>query len=892
MIEKNDISIDYCSLVQYSPDYLYILDTEGIILDVNTYALQRLGYKKEELIGKSITALFTPEYQKEFPKRIKKLKDCGYYFAEADIITRNKEIINVECKATAHHNHQGEIERIIVFEHDITAHKIVQKDMREAEKKLGERLKELNCLYEISELAREKDSPLDDLFKNVIELIVRAMQFPETACARIVYKNKEYQSSKFRETSIKLSADIVVDNKARGKIEILYLEDIPLADEGPFIKEERKLINSIAWQLGELIEYRTAMSDLKESRDLYRNLFENAEVGMYQLRLDGSEILAVNKKFTEIIGYSKEELQGMPSSMKWAYPEKRDEMVSIIEKNGQVHDYEYSIKTKTGETKEIMTSVKYYTDKGYIEGSIVDITERKRMLEDLRISEERKRLLLETIINGVQENDLSGKITYVNPSYLKLYAYKDENEVVGRKYIWDDLKDENSRQYLKDYLQKIIIEQPNPTPYNSEDITKDGRTINVRIDWNYLRGQDGEITGFTSVITDITETKQQQEALSKSEETYKALIQNLPQKIFIKDKKSIYISCNDNYASDLNIKREDIAGKTDYDFYPIELAQKYRDDDAKIMSTGEIAEIEEAYMKNGKEYFIHTSKVPLKDSEGKVTGIQGIFWDITERKRADDELRVKTEELECTNKELESFAYAASHDLKAPLRAINNLVSWIEEDMKSDMKKETREKVSLLHSRVNRMDKLLDDLLLYARIGKVERKTEVVDVRKVIEDIIDLLDPPKGFKIDLLGDMPVFETEKVNLEHVLENLIDNAVKHHDRKEGHIKISIKDIDCCYEFTVADDGPGIDKKCHGKVFQLFQTLKPRDEVEGSGMGLALVKKIIEAYGGYLILDSEPGRGTSVQFTWPKRKEMKYGNSDTACCDCERNDNRKRV
>ncbi|MFC1478342.1 PAS domain-containing protein [Candidatus Margulisiibacteriota bacterium] len=531
---QDDTRIECCSLVQYSPDFLYILDTEGKILEINPNALQRLGYKKEELIGKSITSLFTPESQKEFPRRIEKLKANGYYVGESDLIKKNKEIINVECKATAYQDHQGEIVRIIVFEHDITTHKLAQRDIKESKRKLGERVKELNCLYEISELAREKDFPLDELFNSSIEIIIRAMQYPGNTCARIVYGNKEYKSENYKETDWKLSSLIVVDNKERGKIEVFYGEDLPAEDEGPFVEEERKLINGIAWQLSESIEYRKTIIDLKESRDIYQNLFENAQVGMFRSKIDGSEILAVNTRLSEIGGYSKTELLGMPAAITWADPEKRQEMINMLKEKGEVHDYEFTILTKNNELKEVMASIKLYPEKGYMEGSVIDITERKKAEEELRTSEEK----------------------------------------------------------------------------------------------------------------------------------YRILLQNLPQKIFIKDKESVYITCNDNYARDLGIKKEDIAGKTDYDYYPKELARKYRDDDVRVMKMGQPIELEEEYIENNEKRFVQTCKVPLKDETGQVTGIQGIFWDITDRKKAEDKLWAKTEELTNINKDLECIVHRSQADGK------------------------------------------------------------------------------------------------------------------------------------------------------------------------------------------------------------------------------------
>ncbi|MFC1478343.1 PAS domain S-box protein [Candidatus Margulisiibacteriota bacterium] len=893
--KNEEISIECCSLIQYSPDLLYILDTKGNILETNPNVVKRLGYTKDELIGSSILKIFTPESKKSFKDKLSQMLEKGYYKAESDLLTKKGEIIHIECEGTAYKNEKGEIERIIVFEHDITNRKKIENELQQKTSDLKERVKELKCLYNITDLANDISNTKDKLFQKALQFIPAGWQYPDITCARIVFNKQEYRSKKFRETAWKQCRDIFIGKQKEGVLEVYYLEERPESDEGPFLKEERNLINAIAVQIGETIE-------------------------------------------------------------------------------------------------------------------------RKRAIDDLQESEGKKRLLLETIINGVLENDLNGRITYANPAYLKMYGYKKSEEVVGKKHIWDGLKDKEAIKILKDYFNDVIREQPDPVPYHSQEVTKDGQSIDVRVDWNYLRDANGKLTGFTSIITDITESKKAEEKLNQSNELYSDLANTQPMGIYrirvlsgkivnsaargrpkmppyvfefandrfceifrqtrqaieetpgiitdlvYEDDKSDWIEINSEASRKLipfkwegrfivdkelvwlhleslprklksgdviwtgicfditdrkrneallqesekrfkelanllpqpvwetNIKGEfiytnragyEILGYTMEDLNKgIHIGDVIAEEDrkraeinfSKVMSNEDIENHEYFCLKKDGTRFpalIYSTSVI---HEGNLTGIRGITLDITERKKAEDELRAKTEELEYMNRELESFAYAASHDLKAPLRAVNNLASWIEEDLRDVMKKDTKEKVELMRSRVSRMDKLLDDLLVYARIGRIERKTEKVDVQKVIQDTVDLLSPPKEFKIEIVTDVPVFETEKVSLEHILENLIDNAIKHHDREDGCVQIAVKDIDCCYEFTVSDDGPGIDKKNHSKVFQLFQTLRPRDEVEGSGMGMAMVKKIIETYGGYLILDSEPGRGTSVQFSWPKKINAK--------------------
>ena len=233
-----------------------------------------------------------------------------------------------------------------------------------------------------------------------------------------------------------------------------------------------------------------------------------------------------------------------------------------------------------------------------------------------------------------------------------------------------------------------------------------------------------------------------------------------------------------------------------------------------------------------------------------------------------EELERTNADLARSNKDLEHFAYVASHDLKAPLRAIDNLAGWIAEDLGDDLEGEPRRNLQLLQGRVKRMEGLLDDILEYSRAGRVNGPIVDVDTNLLISDVVDMIHPPAGIAITVPSAMPRLKTAKGPLQQVLGNLIVNAIKHHDRVEGRIEVTAQDKGRVYEFAVADDGPGIPPEYHERVCQMFQSLKPRDEVEGSGMGLAIVKKLVEARNGSLTIDSRDGaRGTTFRFEWPK-------------------------
>ena len=273
--------------------------------------------------------------------------------------------------------------------------------------------------------------------------------------------------------------------------------------------------------------------------------------------------------------------------------------------------------------------------------------------------------------------------------------------------------------------------------------------------------------------------------------------------------------------------------------------------------------------KDGSEFPVEVGLNPIETEDG--IKVLSAITDISARVQASLKLAEHHEELERSNKELATFAYIASHDLKSPLRGIFQISQWIEEDLRNGDSGSIPSHMNLLRGRLRRMEHLLDDLLAYSRAGRIEGGLSQVSIGALAQNIFEMHAPPDGFKLTLGDDLPIFTTLVTPLEQVLRNLFTNAIKHHDRSVGTINLSwhIRDKHY-YEFIVTDDGPGIPTQYHDRVFVMFQTLRPRDEVEGSGMGLALIKKIVETYGGSTSIQSDGIRGTSVHFTWPIRIE----------------------
>lgn len=256
-----------------------------------------------------------------------------------------------------------------------------------------------------------------------------------------------------------------------------------------------------------------------------------------------------------------------------------------------------------------------------------------------------------------------------------------------------------------------------------------------------------------------------------------------------------------------------------------------------------------------------TASVPI-DFQDEVGQLAGSFNTMVTR------LREAHDELERSNQELTAFAYVVSHDLKAPLRGIANLSEWLEEDLAGKLGKDQREQIRLLRGRVGRMDALINGLLEYSRVGRVRTPVIDIDMESLLVRVIDTVNPPDQIRVHVTTPMPTCRADELRLSQVFQNLIDNAVKFHPGPQGKVEVTCRDAGDNWEFSVSDDGLGIEPRYHKRIFQIFQSLHPRDDAESTGIGLALVKKIVEDQGGNVwVVSDKPGQGATFKFTWPK-------------------------
>jgi signal transduction histidine kinase len=314
--------------------------------------------------------------------------------------------------------------------------------------------------------------------------------------------------------------------------------------------------------------------------------------------------------------------------------------------------------------------------------------------------------------------------------------------------------------------------------------------------------------------------------------------------------------------------------------YPEDLP-KANEEIRKALETGEFNTDWRIVRPDGEIRWMNARAKIFYDGEGKPAYMVGINMDITERKAIESDLKRQARELERLNaslvntgqllsqrnQELDRFVYVVSHDLKAPLRAIANLSEWIEEDLEGQLPEDSRRQMELLRNRVGRLVSLIDGLLVYSRVGRTEVRAETFAVGHLLEEVIDSLAPPAIVSIEIGAGMPTLTTKKLLMAQVFSNLIGNAIKHNDRPDGKISISVTPRGDFYEFSVRDNGPGIPAEHHERIFGIFETLNSRDKKESTGIGLSIVKKIIDTEGGTIHVESAVGKGATFRFTWPE-------------------------
>jgi PAS domain S-box-containing protein len=480
--------------------------------------------------------------------------------------------------------------------------------------------------------------------------------------------------------------------------------------------------------------------------------------------------------------------------------------------------------------------------------------------------------LLESTEAGFYGMDAAGMCTFINRAGARMLGF-EVHELIGREL--HAAVHHHHRDGTPYPLEECPIFQACRAGVvaaadNEVFWRKDGTPVSVEYSTSpIIEGSD--LNGAVVAFADVTERLKAQRALAESEERKAAVLRSTLDSIISMDADGYVTEFNPAAEETFQYTRKEAVGRP---LVELIVPEEYREAHIaglrRYVETGEEHVIGKrlelpALRKDGSEFQAELT-ITRTDTAGAPT-FTGVLRDITERKRSETEREQLIKALARSNQELDQFAYVASHDLKAPLRGIANLSQWIEEDLGDKLGGENKSQMEMLRGRVHRMEALIDGILQYSRAGRAKARPEDIDTGALARDVIELIAPPPGIKIQIPDTMPMIRSERIPLQQVFMNLLGNAIKHTRNDHPLIEIRWSDAGPFIEFTVRDNGPGIAQQYHERIFGIFQTLEARDKVEGTGIGLSVVQKIVEAKGGKVWVESETGKGARFKFLWPK-------------------------
>ncbi len=669
-----------------------------------------------------------------------------------------------------------------------------------------------------------------------------------------------------------------------------------------------------------LKERQSLMEAIEESKNYLESILNSSSEMICTLQRDGS-FRFINPQMEKITGYTKDEFAKMQFSQ--LVPPRQLSTWRTLWKDvleGKTGTYEIEIKKKNRQKITCLFSQSLVKGFDEILVFLKDVTHRRQMEEQIKRSKE----FVETVLNSIPEAisiiDTKGfKIVGCNQVFLDQYGLTQE-EVLGKCCYLITHKRTTPCSPPDDFCP--LSETVKHKKHSIEEhihYDANGNKFYVEVSASPIRNKYGDIERIVYIARDITERKQvekKQEVLyniaqaTNITNNLKELLRTLHQQLGgLMDTTNFFVALYDKdtdmYSFPYFVDQHD-EGK---DFPPQKLRKSMTD---YVRRTGKpllvTAKDIHKLTQQGEVELVGTPSpiwmgVPLKTLQ-EVIGVvvvqsytnpsaythrdldllsyvsDNIAMAIV-RKRSEEKRIRLLKELESVNRELKDFAYVVSHDLKAPLRAIGSLANWLSSDYKDQLDDEGRELIQLLDSRVKRMHDLIEGILQYSRLGRVREEMVTVNLNQIVPAVIDLLSPPAHISVKVETELPIITMEKTRIEQVFQNLINNAIKYMDKEKGEIRIGCEAEDGYWKFRVSDNGPGIEEKYFSKIFQIFQTLKPRDEYESTGVGLTLVKKIIEMYGGKIWLESEVGKGTTFYFTLPQEgtngKFVEKGNEE---------------
>ncbi|MGW9685135.1 PAS domain S-box protein [Flagellimonas sp. 2504JD1-5] len=621
------------------------------------------------------------------------------------------------------------------------------------------------------------------------------------------------------------------------------------------------------------VEIRNLLENQKKQQDI---IVDNSPLGILLIVKD--KIIKANKSFVELLGYSELELKKL-SINDISSLEDSNLYENLVQKSLEDDSKKFSIvrkfHKKNGDTLYGKTSMSSLLDSsGDIEYSVAmieDITQEKISEEKLRASEERMATLIKNLQTGILLEDQNRHIVLANKKFCDLLAIPVSPDVLKgvnskksiHKYKHMFLEPENAIKRIDQVIQKKEVVTAD------EMELLDGRTF----ERDYIPlFNNGEYQGHLWSYNDVTLKKNYRRNLEIQKEKYSSIIANMNLGLVEVDNDENILMVNQSFSDMVGISSDKLIGKNakdaihiiEEDREKLELHNKKRKEG--ISDSYEV----EVKLGNGERRFWLISGAPRYDDAGQVVGSIGIHLDITAQKNLELQKEDLLQELESSNKGLQEYAHIVSHDLKSPLRSVSALASWLYDDYKDALDENGRYNLKMMQEKIEGMDKLITGILKYSTVNSGILDNTNVDMNEVIQEIEEIIYIPENVSIKTKKKLPTIKADKTKMHQLFQNFLSNAVVNIDKKNGLVEIDYKENKTHWEFSIKDNGVGIPKEYHEKIFQIFQSIGSNER--STGIGLSIVKKIIDRYNGKVWLESEIGEGTTFYFTLQKDSKIK--------------------
>lgn len=851
------------TLLETMSDAFVALDKNWCYTYMNKRAGEIFGCDPKQIIGKHIWT--------EFPEGVGQPFQQNYERAMREQVPIQMEEYYPPYKKWFENRIHPTPDGLLIFFTNITARKRAEIALRERE----ERLKELNCLYTVTRILEEIQSPPEVVLPKLIQPIESAYQYPEITCLQILVPEIVTQSKRYKETQWCQSAKIFMAGQEVGLIEVFYQKEMPLADEGAFLREERALLDSLATLIGQFLE----RSRVFHPNYLLTSLLELSNDGIVLCRMDGT-VLTWSRGAEELYGISPLDIVG--KNITQIYPrEKREEFTRFTEslKNGRsISHYETTRMRVDGSTIEVSINLTPLINKEGVFDSYLgishDITEKNRIARMLEEERVRLNALIRTIPDLIWLKDVEGTYLACNPAFELFFGHK-EVEIVG-KTDYDFVERSLADFFGQNDLEALKAGKPRT---NLEMLTFAGNGYRGLFETvkTPMLGADGDVIGVLGIARDVTELNKSKESLLENERKLKEAQSLAKLGNWELDHLTNTLYWSEGIFEIFEINRDHFGASYDAFLNAVHPEDRERVNTVFLQSVHakipyEI--IHRLQLKDGSVKHVMEKGVTKFSDNGEPLVSFGTVQDITERIQIEEEIRQlnltlenrvreRTIELEAANKDLEAFAYSVSHDLRAPLRHIDGYARLLEKSIEAPSE-EAQKFFKKIYESSTRMSTMVDALLNFSRLGRKPVSKEPINMERVVHQVIrgfENLQATRDITFQI-GPLPVMHGDLALISIVMENLISNAVKF-TAKRTHAVIEIGTVDLPNQpdtIFVRDNGAGFDMAYAGKLFNVFQRLHKSDEFEGTGIGLAIVKQIVQKHGGSIHVESELDKGTT--------------------------------